>query len=85
MEFLRNVQIGYKFLRDVLDPSQIDAMAFALQRDSVSKGDVIVREGEKGDVFYLIESGTVNVFKAKQVMNPSQHSGNEPIATLQSG
>jgi len=76
-EFLRNVQIGEKYLRDVLNPSQIDAMAFALQRDSFSKGDVIVREGEKGDVFYLIESGLVNVFKAEM--------GDEPIATLHSG
>jgi len=76
-EFLRNVQIGDKFLRDVLDPSQIDAMAFALQRDSFRKGDVIVREGEKGDVFYLIESGSVDVFIAK--------TGNDPVATLRTG
>jgi cGMP-dependent protein kinase len=77
IEFLRDVQIGGKVLRDVLDASQIDAMALALQKDSFSKGDVIVREGEKGDIFYLIESGSVNVFKAS--------AGKDPITTLQSG
>jgi len=52
-------------------------MALASQKDSFRKGDVIVREGERGDVFYLIESGTVDVFKKEM--------GDEPIATLSSG
>lgn len=49
-------------------------MALASQRDSFGKGDVIVREGEKGDVFYLIESGTVEVFK--------KETGEQVVATL---
>jgi len=49
----------------------------ATQKDSFLKGDVIVREGEKGDIFYLIESGTVEVFK--------KDSGKEPVATLTAG
>ena len=52
-------------------------MALALQRDSFRKGDVIVREGERGDVFYLIESGTVNIFK--------KENGGEPVASLSTG
>ena len=52
-------------------------MALATQRDSFTKGDVIVREGEKGDAFYLIEKGTVDVFK-KEV-------GADAVATLTKG
>lgn len=77
LEFLRKVQIGDKVLGDVLKPEDIDAMALATQQDSFKKGDVVVREGERGDIFYLIESGTVDVFK--------KESGENPIATLTSG
>ncbi len=77
LEFLRKVKIGDKVLGDVLKSSDIDAMALVIQRDIFSQGDVIVREGEKGDVFYLIESGSVNVFK--------KENGEEPLATLESG
>ena len=77
LEFLRKVKIGEMILGDVLKPSDIDAMALATQRDSFQKGDVIVREGERGDIFYLIESGTVDVFK--------KESENTAIATLGSG
>jgi len=77
LEFLRNVKIGDKILGAVLKPSDIDAMALATQNDTFRKGDVIVREGEKGDIFYLIESGTVDVYKKAH--------GNAPVTTLQSG
>jgi CRP-like cAMP-binding protein len=77
LQFLRKVKIGEKILGDVLNPSDIDAMALALQKDTFRKGDVIVREGERGDVFYLIESGSVDVFK--------KDKGDKAIATLESG
>ena len=71
------VQIGDKIVGDVLKESDIYNMALATQRDSFKKGDVIVREGERGDVFYLIESGTVDVFK--------KLNGDKSIATLSTG
>ena len=77
LQFLRKVKIGEKILGDVLAASDIDAMALATQKDKFRKGDVIVREGERGDIFYLIESGSVDVFK--------KETGDKPIATLQSG
>ena len=77
LEFLRKVKIGEKILGDVLKASDIDAMALALQKDSFRAGDVIVREGERGDIFYLIESGAVDIFK--------KDFGEKPIATLNSG
>lgn len=61
-------------LGNVLKKADINAMALALQHDTFKSGDVIVREGEKGDVFYIIESGTVDVLK--------KDSGDKPVATL---
>eukprot|EP00563_Minutocellus_polymorphus_P006551 CAMPEP_0181036228 /NCGR_PEP_ID=MMETSP1070-20121207/8738_1 /TAXON_ID=265543 /ORGANISM="Minutocellus polymorphus, Strain NH13" /LENGTH=706 /DNA_ID=CAMNT_0023113827 /DNA_START=389 /DNA_END=2509 /DNA_ORIENTATION=- len=80
LQFLRKVKIGDKVLGDVLQPEDINAMALATQQDTFAKGDVIVREGERGDVFYLIESGEVEVFKK------GEGGGDDsPIATLGSG
>ena len=77
LNFLRKVKIGDKILGEVLNASDIDAMALATQKDNFRKGDVIVREGERGDIFYLIESGTVDVLK--------KDKGDIPINKLASG
>jgi len=61
MDFLKNVKIGGKTLGEVLSTRDLDHMALALERDTFKQGDVIIREGEKGDIFYIIESGTVEV------------------------
>ena len=77
LDTIRKVKIGDAVLGDVLRSSDIDAMALATQSDSFAKDDVIIRQGERGDAFYIIESGTVDVFVAEQ--------GNEPVARLTSG
>ncbi|KAL9188431.1 hypothetical protein ACHAXT_006809 [Thalassiosira profunda] len=77
LETIRKVKIGDNVLGDVLRSSDIDAMALATQSDSFVKGDVIIRQGERGDAFYIIESGTVDVFVQEQ--------GVEPVARLTSG
>jgi len=77
LDFLRKVKIGDKILGEVLNASDIDAMALAAQKDTFCKGEVIVREGERGDIFYLIESGTVDVF--------NRDNGDIPINNLVSG
>jgi len=77
LEFLRKVKIGDKILGEVLEASDIHAMALAIQKDTFHNGDVIVREGESGDVFYLIETGSVDVFK--------KGKSDGPITTLSSG
>ena len=62
----------------MLKASDIDAMAVATQSDSFQKGDVIIRQGEKGDAFYIIESGTIDVFITGQ-------ADSKPVARLTSG
>ena len=61
MDFLKNVKIGGKTLGEVLSTRDLDHMALALERDTFKQGDVVIREGEKGDIFYIIESGSVEV------------------------
>jgi cGMP-dependent protein kinase len=77
VEFLGKVKIGEKVLGDVLKASDLDTMSLALQKDTFRKGDVIVREGERGDIFYVIESGSVDVCK--------KESGDKPLTTLTTG
>lgn len=77
-ETLRKVKIGDSVLGNVLKASDIDAMAVATQSDSFQKGDVIIRQGEKGDAFYIIESGVIDVFITGQ-------ADSKPVARLTSG
>jgi len=77
LDTLRKVQIGDNVLGDVLRPSDLDAMALATQSDAFGEGDVIIRQGERGDAFYIIESGAVDVLTAE--------SGDAPVARLTGG
>ncbi|KAL7486828.1 hypothetical protein ACHAW6_015511 [Cyclotella cf. meneghiniana] len=77
VETIRKVKIGGNVLGDVLHPDDIDAMALATEMDFFEKGTVIIRQGESGDAFYIIESGTVDVFKTQ--------NGDEAVAHLTSG
>jgi len=55
-ELLRRVP-----LFDELDGSQIQAVAAQLQEEAFAAGDVIIRQGEIGEKFYVIESGRLAV------------------------
>ncbi len=59
---------GLELLRGVslLSPLQepiLDRLARALVRIEVAEGDVVIREGDHGDRFYVVESGGVTVSK----------------------
>ena len=47
-----------------MDSSEIDALSSVCRSKSYDLGDIIVKEGDQGDEFYMIEEGTVDVFKA---------------------
>jgi len=62
VEFLKKVKIDEKFLGDVLKPSEIQTMATASKNITFNPGEAIITKGERGDTFYLIESGDVDIF-----------------------
>ena len=44
-----------------MPPAHIDALLKRLERVGVARGDVVIREGDEGDYYYLIESGRFQV------------------------
>jgi len=74
LNFLKEVSIKQKRFEDTFKKSQLENMAIALKVDHFKLGDVIVREGESGDTFYLIQGGTVDVI--------TKATGDKPVATL---
>ncbi len=58
LELLRGVS-----LLSMLPEQTLDRLARALVRVELAPGDVVIREGDVGDRFYVIESGTVEVTK----------------------
>lgn len=66
MASLRNVTVGKKTLGEILSIGDLESMALAVKTKSFPKGDVIIRQGEQGDVFYIITKGEVTVLKNKQ-------------------
>jgi cAMP-dependent protein kinase regulator len=51
---------GVSFLQD-LDPSDIDKLIHALTPRKFEAGEYIVRKGEEGETFYIIQEGKVRV------------------------
>ena len=58
LDLLRRVS-----LLSLLPEPTLEALARALTRVEVPAGEAFIREGDHGDVFYVIESGTVEVTK----------------------
>jgi CRP-like cAMP-binding protein len=77
VELVKNLKFGDKVLGQVTQPSEIDAMVLSTQIRLFKKGDNITREGERGDMLYIIDTGTVDVYK--------KSSGDKPVASLRSG
>lgn len=63
-------------LLSVLTPDELEKLAEVLVSQSYSDGETIMTEGESGDVFYMIESGHVGVWK---------QGHDKQITTLQPG
>mmetsp|Transcript_1326 Transcript_1326/g.1689 ORF Transcript_1326/g.1689 Transcript_1326/m.1689 type:complete len:583 (+) Transcript_1326:87-1835(+) len=75
-EFLQSVEILH-----ALKYEQISKLAGALTEQSFSSGEYIIRQGEKGDTFYIIQDGEVNVTQKKSPTSEEE----DVLATLQSG
>lgn len=64
IEFLRNVEIMGKKLGLVMTESELEKMTVSLEREVFEPGDAIIRQGNKGDNFYIISEGEVAVFRS---------------------
>lgn len=42
---------------------EIEKVTVSLERETYEKGDIVLRQGNKGDHFYIIADGTVGVYK----------------------
>lgn len=71
------MKIRDKFLNDVLSETELNTLALATLNESYDAGHIIIREGEPGDIFYMIDSGSVDIIIAAK--------GSVPVATLTSG
>jgi len=60
---LSKVKVGGHTFAEALTNDDIESMALATNLATFDAGEVIVREGETGDVFYIIIDGTVDVFQ----------------------
>jgi putative ABC transport system ATP-binding protein len=72
-EFLKQVPVFAG-----MTPTQLADVAERMRRKKFPAGAVIVREGEAGDLFYLIRGGAVEVFQRRP-------GGEERVATLKEG
>jgi len=48
---------------DIFDASQIMDLTISTKTDIYDKGDVILREGEMGDTFYIVKSGEIETYR----------------------
>ncbi len=65
--------LGLDLLRGVdiftpLDPATVESLARAMDRADFSAGEVILREGAESDLFYVIESGLVQVTQGDRAL-----------------
>jgi len=73
---LNKVVIKNHMLKDLVKQHHIELLSELFFTETFEKDEVIIREGEVSDVFYIIESGTVEMF--------TKAEGTNPVGTLSS-
>jgi len=71
------VKIDDRTLGEIMKKSEMNSMALASKFKDYRRGTTIVRQGESGDAFYIIETGEVDVY--------IKEKGKNPLVTLKSG
>jgi CRP-like cAMP-binding protein len=56
-----------------LTEAELADIAAKMQRHRFAPGDVIIRQGDLGETFYLVTSGTVNVVRRAGARGPEHH------------
>merc|ERR1711976_527724 len=64
--FLKKVEI-----LSTIDPYEITQVSDALRTAEFRQGDCIIREGEMGDIFYMIEEGECEATKIAEPGKPA--------------
>lgn len=63
--------IGKNFLFNKLDSDSKKLVINCLEEKRVSKGTEIIKQGDEGDYFYVVESGTVEFYVNNEMVNTS--------------
>ena len=61
--FLKACVVSGRSFIDIFDPSQIEDLTIATKMDVYEEGQVLLREGEMGDTFYIVKSGRVERYR----------------------
>jgi len=61
-KFLATCVVAGRQFTDIFGPSQIEDLTIATKVDTYDDGNVILREGEMGDTFYIVKSGNVETY-----------------------
>lgn len=63
--------VARSFLFANLDDDERDIVLGSLQERKFEKGSYIIKQGDEGDYFYVVESGSVNYYKDNEFVNSS--------------
>jgi len=58
-----------------LGAPQLEALAHALVPSPWRRGDVVVRQGDRGDLFYLVADGELSVSVGRQILRRGDYFG----------
>ncbi|EJK67614.1 hypothetical protein THAOC_11330 [Thalassiosira oceanica] len=75
---LEKVKIHDKLLSEILKPNEMQSVAMAAKFQLFNAQEIIVTQGEKGDAFYMILDGLVDVYIA-------QKNNGMPVVSLKEG
>jgi cAMP-dependent protein kinase regulator len=56
-------RVMQSFLFNSLEDSELNTVINAFEERKFSKGDYVIKQGDHGDVLYLVETGTLSCFK----------------------
>lgn len=65
--FVKSVEIMGRKVGDVLNDTQVGKVVTNLQPEHYEDGEVIIRQGNTGDAFYIIKSGNVAVWQQQMI------------------
>jgi len=56
------LQGGAAFLFSSLSADELETVVMAMSEKNVTPGETVIKQGDKGDFFYVVDSGTYSIF-----------------------